>query len=519
VEVKQRGQVMYRTLLPAGPFALDNLGQAATGVETEITVTDAAGFQQRFTVTPGLGDEQDQHSGYQFAVGRYREQNQASAPALLMGEKQFSLNGFRQLGMGGMLSAKYQRLAWQGGIGDRLGNWLSASAVYGRGRQQGMQLDAQGRLTVSRSFSLSLTSQYCTLGFQHADEALRQPAGRAEGHRGSRLRYSGGLALSWNAPAWGVFTYSLSHERYYRDNTRGWTHILAYGKSLGVASLNLSLQSSSRAQPTLYAGMSLPLGGGSVNNRLQLRRDKQMTLGSSWQGDVRGPLKGYLDIARDRAGDYQTSGNLSGNTAYTRLSLGASHSGQGSLSQSLLSSGSMGVANNTWVMSPQRVGDTLIVVSVPGYAGTRVTGVGEGITDFSGDVLLPSATPYTPLKAQVDTLSLPLNLRLDTTTQELELARGSVAKRQFRVTEVRQLLLTLRDEQGEILPTGASVHDEKGQLLGTLIGEGNLMLVNEDIGKVLRVRRVNMDECRVSYDVPTEFDPSVLYEERDAVCH
>jgi outer membrane usher protein FimD/PapC len=94
-----------------------------------------------------------------------------------------------------------------------------------------------------------------------------------------------------------------------------------------------------------------------------------------------------------------------------------------------------------------------------------------------------------------------------------------VAKRQFRVTEVRQLLLTIRDERGDILPTGASVHDEKGQLLGTLIGEGNLMLVNEDIGKVLRVRRVNMDECLVSYDVPTTFDPSVLYEERDAVCH
>ncbi|WP_431224739.1 fimbria/pilus outer membrane usher protein [Serratia sp. L9] len=44
VEVKQRGQVMYRTLLPAGPFTLDNLGQAATGVETQVTVTDAEGL-------------------------------------------------------------------------------------------------------------------------------------------------------------------------------------------------------------------------------------------------------------------------------------------------------------------------------------------------------------------------------------------------------------------------------------------------------------------------------------------
>lgn len=523
VEVKQRGQVMYRTLLPAGPFSLDSLGQAATGVETQVMVTDAEGLQQRFTVTPGLGDEQNRQGGYQLALGRYRtyggQQDAASPPALLMGEKRFSLSSTRQIGIGGMASTKFQRLAWQGSLGDGLGNWLSSNAVYSQGRQQGVQLDMQGQLAVSPSFSLSLTSQYRTLGFREADESLRQSMSRAEESSGSRLHYTGGLALSWNTQAWGAFAYSLSHERYYHNGTPGWMHTLAYGKRLGSATLNLSMQSSSRERPAIYAGVSLPLGGGSVHSRLQLRRTNQMTLGNSWQGAIGGgALKGYLDIARDSSGEYQTSGNLSGNTAYTRLSLGASRSSQGRSSQSLVSSGLMGVANNIWVTSPQRAGDTLVVVSVPGQSGARVTGAGDGITDFAGDVLLPSATPYMPLKAQIDTLSLPLNLRLDSTALELELARGTVASRQFRVTEVHQLLLTLRDEQGDIMPTGASVHDEKGQMLGTLIGDGNLMLVNEDIGKSLRVRRVNMNECQVSYQVPTEFDPSVLYEERDAVC-
>ncbi|MCL1031263.1 fimbrial biogenesis outer membrane usher protein [Serratia sp. arafor3] len=522
VEVKQRGQVMYRTLLPAGPFTLDNLGQAATGVETQVTVTDAEGYQQRFTVTPGFGDEQERQSGYQFALGRYRtyggQQGTASPPALLMGEKRFSSSGSRQMGLGGMASAKYQRLAWQGSLGSEQGNWLSGSAVYGRGRQQGVQLDVQGQLALSSNVSLSLSAQYRTLGYREADASFRQSADHTDNNSDSRPHYSGGLALSWNTPEWGAFAYGLSHERYYHDNTQSLMHTLSYGRRLGSATLSLNVQSSSYDRAAVYAGLSLPLGGGNISSRLQLRKNNQMTLGSSWQGTVAGPLKGYLDIARDSHGEYQTSGNLSGNTAYTRLSLGASRSSQGSLSQSLVSSGSLGVANNTWVMSPQRAGDTLVVVSVPGQSGARVTGAGEGITDFAGDVLLPSATPYMPLKAQIDTLSLPLNLRLNSTALELELARGTVVKRQFRVTEVRQLLLTLRDEQGDILPTGSSVHDEKGRLLGTLIGEGNLMLVNEDIGKVLRVRRVNKDECLVSYEVPAEFDPLVLYEERDAVC-
>ncbi|MEB7883688.1 fimbria/pilus outer membrane usher protein [Serratia fonticola] len=524
MEVKQRGQVMYRTLLPAGPFSLDSLGQSVTGVETEVTVTDAEGVQQRFNVTPSLGDESGQQGGYQLAMGRYRtyggQQDRGSPPALLMGEKRFSVSNTRQFGIGGMLSTKYQRLAWQGSLGDGLGNWLSGNAVYSQGRRQGGQLNIQGQLAASSSFSLSLTSGYQTLGFREADESLRQTGPQAEQNAGSRLHYTGGVALSWNTQAWGGVSYSLSHERYYHDSTPGWMHSLAYSKRLGSATLSLSVQSSSRERPALYAGISLPLGSGSVNSRLQLRRNNQMTLGNSWQGVIGGGrLHGYLDLGRDSNGEYQTSGNLSGNTAYTRLSLGASRSSQGRASQSLVTSGSMGVANNIWVMSPQRAGDTLVVVSVPGQSGARVMGAGDGITDFAGDVLLPSATPYMPLKAQIDTLSLPLNLRLDSTAMELELARGSVATRQFRITEVRQLLLTLRDAQGDILSTGASVHDEKGQLLGTLIGEGNLMLVNEDIGKALRVRRVNMNECQVSYDVPAEFDPSVLYEERDAVCN
>ncbi|BEM85474.1 hypothetical protein SME41J_47980 (plasmid) [Serratia marcescens] len=115
-------------------------------------------------------------------------------------------------------------------------------------------------------------------------------------------------------------------------------------------------------------------------------------------------------------------------------------------------------------------------------------------------------------------MSLPLNMRLNSTDAQLNLARGTVAERSFRVTEVKQLLLTIRDTAGATLPTGASVHDDSGQLLGTLLGDGNLMLVNDDIGKSLRVRRANMNECEVSYDVPATFDASVLYEERDAVC-
>jgi outer membrane usher protein FimD/PapC len=524
VEVQQRGQVVYRTLLPAGPFSLSSLGQAMAGVETDVTLTDAEGRQQRFTVTPGRGDAPGERGGYQVALGRYRSYgtlpDAAAPPALLMGEKTLALGRFGQTGVGGVAAARYQRLAWQGSAGNEAGDWVSGGVTLSRGRQRGAQLDMQGQQGLGRDLSLSLASQYRTRGFREADEAFNEPVQGDDVGREpeTRLRYAGGLGLSWNGSAWGALTYNLSHERYYHDDRLSWVHTLTYGKSLGSASLTLSLQSSAYDRAALYAGMNIPLGGGSISNRMQLRQNNQMTLGSSWQGEITPKMGGYLDVARSSDGEYQASGNLSGSMAYTRLSASASRTRRGSTALTLASSGALGVANGTWVTAPSRVGDTLAVVSIPGQPGVTVSGAGGGVTDYAGDVLLPAATPYMPLKAQIDTLSLPLNLRLDSTGTEFELARGTVAQRQFRVTEVRQLLLTLRDTQGATLPTGSSVHDDKGRLMGTLIGDGNLMLVNEDIGAALRVRRVNMDECRVSYEVPTRFDPSVLYEERDAVC-
>lgn len=98
------------------------------------------------------------------------------------------------------------------------------------------------------------------------------------------------------------------------------------------------------------------------------------------------------------------------------------------------------------------------------------------------------------------------------------MTRGSVATHHFETTETRQLLLTIRGSDGEMLPIGANVLDEKGNFLGTIIGDGNFMLENKAIGVTLRVKANNRDECRVNYREPEKFDPDVLYEVADAVC-
>lgn len=141
------------------------------------------------------------------------------------------------------------------------------------------------------------------------------------------------------------------------------------------------------------------------------------------------------------------------------------------------------------------------------------------ITDYAGTALLPSVMPYTLSKAQISTKTLPLNIRLNSTSADLMMTRGTVATRNFEAIETRQLLLTIRDSNNEMLPVGANVLDEKGNFLGTIIGDGNFMLENKAIGTTLRVKATNRSECIVSYAEPDKFDPDTLYEVAEGTCH
>ncbi|WP_162057039.1 hypothetical protein [Serratia marcescens] len=84
----------------------------------------------------------------------------------------------------------------------------------------------------------------------------------------------------------GALSYGVSREHYYRERQRSVSHFLSYGIRVGEVSFNLSLRSSDYDKAALYAGISLPLGGGNWQTRMQSRRNNQFTLGNSWQGNA-----------------------------------------------------------------------------------------------------------------------------------------------------------------------------------------------------------------------------------------
>lgn len=523
IEIRQRGRVIYRTVVAPGPFSLSNISNFSSGVPTDVNVIEEDGTQQNFTVSNALDPNfEQQATTYQLAIGRYRDNldnGESDSPLLASGEWSFSpINSLRTTSAG-LLSADYQNISMQNLYSGLENAWFSGVASYSNTKSagQGYQFSVQNQVAINGNLSASLSTVYDSVNYWSPDNALSND-NNLETLTNGKLKNATSAALTWAHPRWGAFSYVLSNNMYYQAENSV-SHTISVSEQFGRVTTTLSIQSTSQGQNAAYFGLSMPLGKGSLSGRMQ-RNNGNMTLGSTYQGTW-DDNKGYSVGITGSDNQRRVNGAMNIKTAYSQLSGGVSQATNNSRSAYLSSSGSMAYANNTFATSASAIGDTFAVVNVPSQSNLRVSSPSSGmaITDYAGTALLPSVIPYTASKAQISTKTLPLNIRLNSTSADLMMTRGTVATRDFEATETRQLLLTILDSNREPMPVGANVLDAQGKFLGTIIGDGNFMLENKTIGAMLRVKATNRGECVVSYVEPEKFDPDTLYEVVDAVCH
>ncbi|MHA7847531.1 fimbria/pilus outer membrane usher protein [Serratia sp. D1N4] len=524
VEIRQRGRTIYRTVVAPGPFSLSNISNFSNGIPADVEIIEEDGRRQRFSVTNALDiNAYQEANSYQLGLGRYRNPNATAdiptdAPLLLTGELAFSPASRQRATTGGLLSSEYQNLVMKSSYAGTERGWVGGGVGYARGKdnRQGYQLDLQAQAHLGVNVSTSLSTLYRSEDYLTPDDALSGFAYRQD-PAAQTLRNATSAAITWAHPRWGAFSYVASHNQYYRNGDSDIAHTLSSSQRWGNATLSLSLQSSAFGQ-SAYASLSLPLGQGTLNSRIQ-QVDNTLSMGSTYQGRW-GENRGYSVGVTGSESQQRVSGSANLRTPYAQLATGVSQSSNQSRSVSLSASGAMAYANGSVATSPQAIGDTFAIVDIPKQGNLRVQAPGSGatLTNRSGKAILPALQPYTTATAQIDTKTLPLNIRLNSTTADFALARGSVASKSFTVTETRQLLLTIRDTTGTALPVGATVLNGNGKFMGTVIGDGNVMLTNDDIGQPLRVKVMNQSECQVDYQAPTQFDANALYEVSEAIC-
>lgn len=215
------------------------------------------------------------------------------------------------------------------------------------------------------------------------------------------------------------------------------------------------------------------------------------------------------------------NGSINNSNAYSNISLNGSMSQNNTHSVTVAASGGLAYSDGLLATSSVPLGDTFGIVYVPNEPGVRVNTMGSGttITNHFGTAAISSLPRNQKSTVQLNTEKLPLNVRLDTTSFDVAAARGSVITKRINATTMKQLLLSIKMANGDAVPFGASVLNKRGDYMGVIMGEGNLLLSNEQIGDDIILRSPNTDDCIIKYIVPKEFSAESLYEEADAICH
>jgi outer membrane usher protein len=127
-------------------------------------------------------------------------------------------------------------------------------------------------------------------------------------------------------------------------------------------------------------------------------------------------------------------------------------------------------------------------VYVPGAEGARVNSGGGVKIDRFGYAIVPYLTPYNLNTVQVDPKGLPLDVQLDATSAQVAPYAGAVVMLKFKTQNGRTIIIHSQLDDGEALPFGAEVFNEKDVSLGVVGQAGQILVRGVDQSGRLTVR-------------------------------
>ena len=196
------------------------------------------------------------------------------------------------------------------------------------------------------------------------------------------------------------------------------------------------------------------------------------------------------------------------------ITLGYSQ-GRGYDSQNLNVAGSV-VAHEGGINLGQGEGFADGLAQVPGVKGAKISSYSGVETGRNGYAVIPSAQPYRVNWISLDTRELGGDIEIDNATQQLVPRRGAVVVARYTGKNGRRVQFELFDEQGGMIPFGASLEDASGKQLAISDPNGKaLVLLEEDQGSL--TIKWGERQCSAPYNLP-ERDKALNYERQRLVC-
>ena len=568
VSVKQNGYEIYHSTVSPGPFAINDLYAAGNGGDLQVSIKEADGSSQNFTVpyssVPVL--QREGHTRYAITAGEYRSGNdQQEEPSFFQSTLLHGLSAGWTLYGGTQLADRYR--AFNMGLGKNMGDWGALSmditqanaTLPDDSKHQGQSV----RFLYNKSLSELGTNiqlvgyRYSTRGyFSFADTAYRRMSGYDVETQDGVIQVKPtftdyyNLAYSKRGKVQASVTQQLgrtatlyvsgSHQTYWGSNTAD--EQLQVGLNTAVDDINWTLSYSltksawqEGRDQMLAVNVNIPFSHWMRSDNASAWR--QASASYSMSNDLKGRMTNlaglYGTVLEDNNLSYSVqtgySGGGEGNSGgsgyaalnyrggYGNANVGYSHSDGIKQLYYGMSGGVLAHANGITLGQP--LNDTVVLIKAPGAEGTKVENQTGVRTDWRGYAVLPYATEYRENRVALDTNTLADNVDLDDAVVNVVPTHGAIVRAEFKAQVGMKLLMTLT-RGGKPVPFGAMVTADNNQNGSIVADNGQVYLSGMPAEGKVQVRwgEGAAASCTASYRVPEQSQQSLLIP-LSAVCH
>ncbi|MCO4157243.1 fimbria/pilus outer membrane usher protein [Citrobacter amalonaticus] len=525
VTVRQSGNILYQATVPPGAFLINDLGQTGYGGDLDVTVEEADGTSQQYSIPYSSLAQSLRPGAQQFSatVGKLRDYSSSEEPLFSEVTYMRGITNILTAYTGAQVSQNYQAVLVGGAVGTRLGA-ISADVTQAwshLGGEKGNLVGQSYRASYSKlidatNSNISIAAyRYSSSGYMDLQTAVQtrdtiNHDGNPDSIWRSKNQFS--IRLNQGLPRGLGNVYISSSLQNYWNSNKGYNTQYQIGYSNSYKWLNYSINATrnksetGQDQTSWYLTISMPLWPGHSGSvpYMSMRYNEDSDGGQGEQVNLSGSFGQTNQYSYNISGSHDnysgSSGNVSGSWANSKATLNGSYStGSGYNSTSVGMSGGLVVHSGGITFSPYN-SDSYALIEAKGAEGAEVAGYGGAAVDSSGYALSPSLIPYQQNHVAINPEGSDLGVEFENTSQEVVPRAGSVVKVKFN-THTGTPLLIVSTWKGEPLPFGADIVDDENTPMGA-VSQGGVIYVKVSKPKGVLIVKWGEDDrsqCQVTY--------------------
>ncbi len=529
VVVSQQGRVLYDSMVPAGPFSIQDLDSSVRG-RLDVEVIEQNGRKKTFQVdtasVPYL--TRPGQVRYKLVSGRSRGYgHETEGPVFATGEASWGLSNQWSLYGGAVLAGDYNALAAGAGWDLGVPGTLSADITQSVARIEG-ERTFQGkswRLSYSKRFD-NADADITFAGYRFSERnymTMEQYLNaRYRNDYSSREKEMYTVTLNKNVADWNTsFNLQYSRQTYWdiRKTDYYTVSVNRYFNVFGLQGVAVGLSASrseylGRNNDSAYLRISVPLGTGTASYSGSMSNDRYVNM-AGYTDTFNDGLDSYslnagLNSGGGLASQRQINAYYSHRSPLANLSANIASLQKGYTSFGVSASGGATITGKGAVLHAGGMsGGTRLLVDTDGVGGVPVDG-GQVVTNRWGTGVVTDISSYYRNTTSVDLKRLPDDVEATRSVVESALTEGAIGYRKFSVLKGKRLFAILRLADGSQPPFGASVTSEKGRELGMVADEGLAWLSGVTPGENLSVNWDGKIQCQVNVPETAISDQQLL---------